>query len=195
MSDIPVGLCQCGCGQQTKVSAYTSRTRGYLKGVPLKYVSGHDGRTRTAKGYKELDRNGDRTYEHIAVAERALGKPLPSGAQVHHVNGNPRDNRPANLVVCQDMAYHKLLHLRQRALRECGIAEWRRCKICKAYDSPANLEIHPKAGACHFDCKSDRDRQRRIWTAAKAGRPTPGRRKRSRGKCKAQGQFKLEKAA
>jgi hypothetical protein len=80
-------------------------------------------------------------YEHIAVAERALGKMLPVGAQVHHINGDRSDNRPGNLVVCQDDGYHKLLHQRQAALEACGNADWRKCKFCKQYDSPDNLSI------------------------------------------------------
>ena len=56
------------------------------------------------------------TYRQIA--ERALGKPLPAGAEVHHLNGDPSDNRPGNLVICQDAEYHDLLH---RRMRELGI--------------------------------------------------------------------------
>lgn len=60
---------------------------------------------------------GRRVYEHIYLAEKALGKPLPKGAIVHHMNENPADNfTPFNLVICPDQAYHLLLHRRAKAL-------------------------------------------------------------------------------
>ena len=51
-------------------------------------------------------------------AERALGKTLPACVPVHHVDGTRRDNTP--LVICQDDAYHKLLHVRTRVLAVGG---------------------------------------------------------------------------
>jgi hypothetical protein len=39
--DIPAGLCQCGCGEQTTVAPMTNRARGYVKGEPYRYIRGH----------------------------------------------------------------------------------------------------------------------------------------------------------
>lgn len=90
-------------------------------------------------GYFQQSQNGERKLVHIAIAERAIGGPLPRGAEVHHVNGDKTDNRPSNLVVCPDRDYHMLLHARQRAQDACGNANWRKCVRCKQYDDPANM--------------------------------------------------------
>jgi hypothetical protein len=39
-----IGLCQCGCGEKTKDAPRTRASDGWIKGVPLKYVKGHDKR-------------------------------------------------------------------------------------------------------------------------------------------------------
>ncbi len=58
--------------------------------------------------------------EHMLVVERALGKPLPLTAEVHHIDGDHANNTNSNLVVCENGSYHMLLHQRQRALAACG---------------------------------------------------------------------------
>lgn len=67
-----------------------------------------------AGGY--IAQRANRTYrmEHVLIAEKALGRPLPPGAEVHHFNGNKTDNRAQNLVICESRAYHFLLHRLQR---------------------------------------------------------------------------------
>lgn len=73
-----------------------------------------------ASGYRLLTIDGKRIYEHIYLAEKALGKRLPDGAVVHHMNEKPADNyTPFNLVICPDQAYHLLLHRRAKELAKC----------------------------------------------------------------------------
>lgn len=64
-------------------------------------------------GYRVI--KGER-LEHRVVAEEVLGKSLPPKAVIHHVNEIKTDNRKSNLVICQNEAYHKLLHTRQRVV-------------------------------------------------------------------------------
>jgi hypothetical protein len=91
--------------------------------------------------------------EHVLVCERALGKFLPPGAIPHHVNGNPGDNANNNLVICQNEAYHQLIHKRMRALEACGHANWGKCQFCKQWDEPDNLVWRPhNSSTFHRDC-------------------------------------------
>lgn len=47
-------------------------------------------------------------YEHRLIAQQMLGRDLTSEEHVHHINADPTDNRPENLVVlCR--ADHKRL--------------------------------------------------------------------------------------
>ena len=63
-------------------------------------------------GYVMIKVDGKLTYEHRHLAEKALGRPLPKGAVVHHVDA-PDDNHGfCKLVVCPSQEYHALLHTR-----------------------------------------------------------------------------------
>lgn len=37
----PLGYCQCGCGERTKISDKTTTREGYQKGVPRLFIHGH----------------------------------------------------------------------------------------------------------------------------------------------------------
>lgn len=131
---IPLGDCACGCGQKTSVSHRNAKCWGWIKGQPKRFIHGHNERGK--KHFvpnAELNRNwkGGRTktgkypatyapdhprgaangyvHDHVLLAEKALGKALPLKAVVHH-------HTPEQLVICQNQAYHLLLHRRQRAL-------------------------------------------------------------------------------
>ena len=39
-----VKLCECGCGQPAPIAKRTNREFGHIKGLPIRYVRGHNGR-------------------------------------------------------------------------------------------------------------------------------------------------------
>ena len=94
-----------------------------------------------AKGHPRANRDGY-VGEHVLVAERALGRYITSEHPVHHVDGQPANNKSRNLVVCQDQGYHKLLHQRATALAACGNASALKCDICHSYDRQQEIRVY-----------------------------------------------------
>lgn len=65
-------------------------------------------------GYVMIKVNGELVYEHRVLAEKALGKPLPKGAVVHHTKAPDDNHGYCKLVICPDQAYHFLIHKRMQ---------------------------------------------------------------------------------
>lgn len=38
---IPEGFCQCGCGQRTRPASCNDKRRNWIKGKPIRFISGH----------------------------------------------------------------------------------------------------------------------------------------------------------
>lgn len=110
--------CECGCGSETSLVKRSGR--GYIKGDHRRYIAGHHphgfkkghkyARQMRPGGYKEI---GDKKVHRIR-AEKALGRPLPRRADVHHADGSKNEYAP--LVICEDRGYHMLLHFRMRLI-------------------------------------------------------------------------------
>lgn len=111
------------------------------------------------RGARIHRRDGRNRFEHVLIAERALGHPLPRGACVHHADGDPSNNHPSNLVICPDQAYHSLIHMRIRAMHACGNPSWRKCKICHRYDDPSQMRQYGSE-IMHAVCNRERSRTR-----------------------------------
>lgn len=105
------------------------------------------------RGYRMITVNGQRRPEHVAVVERTYG-PLPPGALVHHADGNGLNNAPGNLVVCGDHKYHKLLHVRMRALAATGNPNARKCPYCGTFDLPQNMRGERSGRYVHRECSA-----------------------------------------
>jgi len=154
--------CQCGCGKEI------GSARGHgVEGATLRFARGHRGSKVRVKGklywlFLKPDHPRATKYvlEHLLIAEQALGKYLPQGAVVHHADGNGFNNYN-NLVVCENQAYHKLLHMRTNALKACGNAGWMKCCFCGEYDHPSNMYVYPTGNrAVHTLCRLE---YQRAW--------------------------------
>lgn len=174
------GLCECGCGEAAPIAKRTRSRWGHVKSHPIRFIRGHQASLQSretaanwkgginhskgytlvmCKGHPRASKNGY-VFEHVLIAEKAVGRFLFPPIKVHHVNEIRSDNRNQNLVVCEDQAYHQLLHQRRRALLECGNAAWRKCPYCKRYDDPSRMKRRPSGLHYHLEC--DRQRQEKI---------------------------------
>lgn len=123
-----LGICQCGCGGEFQLQ---SKNRDELRF----YINNHHSRGRVTsketlvklsrenshrwKGGKAISSHGyiliykpedieGYIYEHRLKMEQYLGRPLTKDEEVHHINGNRKDNRIENLRLL-----NKLQHLKE----------------------------------------------------------------------------------
>lgn len=158
-------FCECGCGKLTRVSERNHAQHGYVKGTPRRFIMGHHGkRPITVRGYRTYQRRalGVYTTLHRVIAERALGKPLPVGSEVHHVDSANLDR--SALVICQDIKYHRFLHVRMRVVRAGGNPNTQRiCGVCKRLrlikEMVSRGALYPKT--CK-ECHARREREKRA---------------------------------
>ena len=103
-------------------SGVKARQRGLRKEAHPQW---RGGRRLTKEGYVRLATGKSRpqyVYEHIVVAEQAIGRKLRRNETVHHKNSIKSDNRPENLEV-MTRAQHMRVHHHQPACLELADAQ------------------------------------------------------------------------
>lgn len=57
---IPYGTCHCGCGQKTSLASQTMKCRGWVAGLPIRFLPGHQGyKRRPIESAKPFKIDGD----------------------------------------------------------------------------------------------------------------------------------------
>lgn len=62
----------------------------------------------STQGYLYVNVGGKSLVQHRYIWEQAYGK-IPKGFQIHHIDGNPKNNGLSNLL-CISFEEHKKLH-------------------------------------------------------------------------------------
>ncbi len=107
-----------------------------------------------------------RQLEHIVIAEKALGHKLPTGAVVHHWDENPSNNSSENLLICQDNAYHRLIHARMSRIKDTGSLDLKRCCACKQIKPLTEFNHHKSKSSWsrkNYECRVCSSAKNKSW--------------------------------
>lgn len=135
--------CSLACKGKRHSRIYVGENTSGWKGGRIVFATGYIGIY--LPGHPRS--RGGHVFEHLLVAEKALGRPIPKGVEVHHVDENRSNNTNANLVICNDKVYHKLLHIRKKVFEAGGSPSkdfiCRRCKHVKPKTDKKGDYCHP----------------------------------------------------
>lgn len=115
-----VGICEC-CGKVFKLRPGNADNR-YCSSTcrttmnRLESINAHtihmNGRDYVKDPNNPNANNSGLVAESVLAAQKKLGRPLEPGEVVHHIDENPKNNSPENLIVFVSQQYHQQWHRR-----------------------------------------------------------------------------------
>ena len=120
----PPGVVSLLCGPRTFIAASRSLATGSLPArqrAASRFLDQCRSRWRVRRrsGYQTVQLEGRRKLVHRVVMEILLGRPLRRQEHVHHLNGDPADNRPANLRLLSASAHTVATHALYAVVGRC----------------------------------------------------------------------------
>lgn len=156
------GFCECGCGNKTTIPESTDRCAGRVKGIPMRFISGHNAKSKwpnwTIKengcwlwngargnvGYGKVWVFGKTVGAHRFVYEKIRG-PIPKGKHLDHLCRNSMCVNPSHLepvTVAENKRRGlgmKLSGEDVRTITKLLISGVKQARICESFNiSPAH---------------------------------------------------------
>ncbi len=176
-TEIPLGLCVCGCGLPTSVAKMTNARYGHVKGQPVRFAVGHTRRARnvpacgyvvedrghttpcwvwklsvTRDGYGQVGHDGRVTLVHIVMWTDRNG-PVPNGTELDHLCRVPACCNPDHLEAVTHAENNrrgknaKLTATQVREIRASLARGARQADVADAYGMSRSAISHIARGA------------------------------------------------